>query len=75
MNNVTTIAQPLAYAIEAACKSANQDANIEYSRVLGGRSLVEEDDAFERCQITARWCDQASDMVIDVEDLISEAVR
>lgn len=59
-----------AYAIEAAAKRANRDANCDYSDALGFGSPKQQDDAFAACQRTGRLADQAADAVIECEDAL-----
>ncbi len=60
----------LAYALEAKAKSLNQEANLDYSMALSGDDVsgVSEDQAWEECRRTGKWCDEWADAVSELED-------
>lgn len=60
----------LAYALEAKAKRLNQDANLDYSMALSGDDVSgrDEDQAWEECRRTGKWCDEWDDAVCTLED-------
>lgn len=64
--NAPELGRALAYAIEAAAKRANQQADIRMSF----DPYDPTDELFEECRRTGRLADRAADTVVEVEDEI-----